>query len=201
MTDRVAAEQLQAFIERLERMHEERKAIADDIKEIYAEARSNGFDLPAIKAVLKIRSSHESSSIGDKASSTAAPQGEAVRSHGTGAETLAGREERSTGEAVSADLPTIPPETALLPGQLRGEVRLVDNPALLDKLKAALETKNEPPTGKPGTALAAVPAPPGRVVLPPPRPLRPFCLNPARCGGHGPNHCFSCTQAREAAHA
>lgn len=47
--------QLRAFIERLERMHEERKAIADDIKEIYAEAKGNGFDVPTIKTVLKIR--------------------------------------------------------------------------------------------------------------------------------------------------
>lgn len=53
--DSVAQDQLRAFIERLERMHEERKAIADDIKEIYAEAKGNGFDVPTIKTVLKIR--------------------------------------------------------------------------------------------------------------------------------------------------
>src|SRR3569833_2864812 len=38
-SDSVAADQLRAFVERLERMHEERKAIADDIREIYAEAK------------------------------------------------------------------------------------------------------------------------------------------------------------------
>ncbi len=51
----VADDQLRAFVERLERMHEERKAIADDIKEIYAEAKGNGFDVPALKTILKIR--------------------------------------------------------------------------------------------------------------------------------------------------
>jgi len=52
----VAQDQLRAFVERLERMHEERKAIADDIRDIYAEAKGNGFDVPTLKTVLKIRS-------------------------------------------------------------------------------------------------------------------------------------------------
>lgn len=42
-SDSVAQDQLRAFIERIERMEEEKKAIADDIKEIYAEAKGNGF--------------------------------------------------------------------------------------------------------------------------------------------------------------
>ena len=54
--DSVAGDQLRAFVERVERMHEERKAIADDIKEIYAEAKANGFDIPALKHVIKLRS-------------------------------------------------------------------------------------------------------------------------------------------------
>ncbi len=53
--DRVAQDQLRAFFERLERMHEERKAIGDDIKEIYAEARGNGFDTKVMKIVLHKR--------------------------------------------------------------------------------------------------------------------------------------------------
>ncbi len=39
----VAADQLRAFIERIERLEEEKKVIADDIKDVYAEAKGNGF--------------------------------------------------------------------------------------------------------------------------------------------------------------
>jgi len=51
----VAAAQLKAFIERIERLAEEKAAIAGDIKEVFAEAKGNGFDSKALKAVLKIR--------------------------------------------------------------------------------------------------------------------------------------------------
>jgi uncharacterized protein (UPF0335 family) len=55
-TESVAADQLRSIVERVERMHEERKNLADDLKEIYAEAKGNGFDVPTIKAVVKARS-------------------------------------------------------------------------------------------------------------------------------------------------
>jgi uncharacterized protein (UPF0335 family) len=51
----VAQDQLRAFIERIERMEEEKKAIADDIKEIYAEAKGNGFDTKVLRQVIRIR--------------------------------------------------------------------------------------------------------------------------------------------------
>lgn len=51
----VAQDQLRAFIERIERMEEEKKTIADDIKEIYAEAKGNGFDTKVLRSVIKIR--------------------------------------------------------------------------------------------------------------------------------------------------
>ena len=54
-SDSVAQDQLRAFIERIERMEEEKKAIADDIKEIYAEAKGNGFDVKIINKVVRIR--------------------------------------------------------------------------------------------------------------------------------------------------
>ena len=46
---------LRAFIERIERMESEKKAIADDIKEIYAEAKGNGYDTAVIRLIVKIR--------------------------------------------------------------------------------------------------------------------------------------------------
>ena len=54
-TDRVADDQLRAFIERIERMEEEKAAIAADIKEIYAEAKGNGFDTKIMRRIVNIR--------------------------------------------------------------------------------------------------------------------------------------------------
>ncbi|MCS0497531.1 DUF2312 domain-containing protein [Ancylobacter mangrovi] len=50
-----AKDQLKAFIERIERLEEEKKAIADDIKDVFAEAKGNGFDTKALREILKIR--------------------------------------------------------------------------------------------------------------------------------------------------
>ena len=51
----VAGDQLRAFVERIERMEEEKKAIADDIREIYAEAKGNGFDAKILRQVVRLR--------------------------------------------------------------------------------------------------------------------------------------------------
>jgi len=51
----VAAGQLRAFVERVERLHEEQAALSDDVRDVYAEARGNGFDVKAIKALVKLR--------------------------------------------------------------------------------------------------------------------------------------------------
>ena len=48
-------EHLRAFIERIERLEEEKKAIADDIREVFAEAKSMGFDVKAVRKILSIR--------------------------------------------------------------------------------------------------------------------------------------------------
>lgn len=51
----IAKDQLRAFIERIERMEEEKDAIATDIREIYAEAKGNGFDTKVLRQVVRIR--------------------------------------------------------------------------------------------------------------------------------------------------
>ena len=51
----VAAGQLRALIERIERLEEDKKAIADDIKEIYAEAKGNGFDPKIMRKIVAER--------------------------------------------------------------------------------------------------------------------------------------------------
>lgn len=52
---RFAKDQLKAFIERVERLEEEKKALSDDIKDVFAEAKGNGFDVKALRQVIKIR--------------------------------------------------------------------------------------------------------------------------------------------------
>ena len=54
-SDSVAQDQLRAFIERIERLEEEKKAIADDIKDVYAEAKAHGFDVTALRTIVRLR--------------------------------------------------------------------------------------------------------------------------------------------------
>ena len=51
----VAADHLRSYIERIERLEDEKKALADDIKEVFAEAKGTGFDIKAMRAILRLR--------------------------------------------------------------------------------------------------------------------------------------------------
>ena len=51
----VAAGQLRSFVERIERLEEEKKGIADDIRDVYAEAKGNGFDTKVLRQVIRLR--------------------------------------------------------------------------------------------------------------------------------------------------
>lgn len=51
----VATGQLRSFIERIERLEGEKKTISDDIKEVYAELKGNGFDSKAVREVIRLR--------------------------------------------------------------------------------------------------------------------------------------------------
>ena len=53
--DNATAEQLRAAIERIERLTEEKKAIQSDIKDVYAEAKGNGFDVAAMRLIVRMR--------------------------------------------------------------------------------------------------------------------------------------------------
>lgn len=52
----VSAERLKSFIERIEKLEEEKKAISGDIKDVYSEAKGGGFDTKIIKQIIKLRS-------------------------------------------------------------------------------------------------------------------------------------------------
>src|SRR5258706_7722757 len=50
-----AKDQLKAIIERIERLEEEKKTISDDIRDVYAEAKGNGYDVKALRTIVRMR--------------------------------------------------------------------------------------------------------------------------------------------------
>ncbi|HEX7874486.1 MAG TPA: DUF2312 domain-containing protein [Sphingobium sp.] len=51
----VAADQLRLFIERIERLEEEKKGISDDIKDVYLEAKATGYDVKTMRSIVRLR--------------------------------------------------------------------------------------------------------------------------------------------------
>lgn len=51
----VSAEQLKLFIERIETLEEEKRGLADDIKDVYAEAKANGYDAKTMRQIVRLR--------------------------------------------------------------------------------------------------------------------------------------------------
>lgn len=51
----VAGQRLKQLVERIERLEEEKKGLADDVKDVYAEAKGVGFDAPTIRRIVKLR--------------------------------------------------------------------------------------------------------------------------------------------------
>lgn len=51
----VAADQLRLFIERIERLEEEKKGMADDIRDVYSEAKSQGYDAKIMRQIVRLR--------------------------------------------------------------------------------------------------------------------------------------------------
>lgn len=61
MSDIVAADELRLLIERIERLEQEKKGISDDIRDVYSEAKSRGYDAKIMRQIIKLRAmeSHE----------------------------------------------------------------------------------------------------------------------------------------------
>lgn len=57
---RFAKDQLRAIVERVEKLEEEKKAISDDIRDVFAEAKVHGFDVKALRQVVKLRKMEKS---------------------------------------------------------------------------------------------------------------------------------------------
>ena len=52
---RFAKDHLKAIVERVERLEEEKKAISDDIRDVYAESKASGFDVKALRTIVRLR--------------------------------------------------------------------------------------------------------------------------------------------------
>jgi uncharacterized protein (UPF0335 family) len=55
MSENIAADQLRLLIERIERLEEEKKGIADDIKDVYGEAKATGYDVKTMRTIVRLR--------------------------------------------------------------------------------------------------------------------------------------------------
>ncbi len=55
MSNTVAADQLKSFIERIERLEEEKAALAGDLREVYSEAKGNGYDTKVMRKIVSLR--------------------------------------------------------------------------------------------------------------------------------------------------
>lgn len=60
MAEAVAAERLQSFVARIERLEEERAALGADVREVYSEAKSAGFDVKVLRQVVRLRKMEKS---------------------------------------------------------------------------------------------------------------------------------------------
>jgi uncharacterized protein (UPF0335 family) len=54
-TGGIAGERLKSFIERIERLEEEKAALAEDIREVYSEAKGNGYDVKIMRQIIRLR--------------------------------------------------------------------------------------------------------------------------------------------------
>ena len=52
---RFAKDQLKSIVERIERLEEEKKALSDDIRDVYAESKGNGYDVKALRTIIRLR--------------------------------------------------------------------------------------------------------------------------------------------------
>ena len=54
-TETLTKDQLRSIVERIERLEEEKKTISDDIRDVYAEAKGNGYDVKALRTIVRLR--------------------------------------------------------------------------------------------------------------------------------------------------
>lgn len=211
--DTGAGGQLRAFIERIERLQEERKTIADDIAEVFKELEGSGFDKIAAKAILKIRAADDGLAIWQERSATLDLYLGAL---GMLPEALPAPAPARTREIIEHFPHSSSPPKA----------QTTDSPIPPLTVSGTLSPDHATPTGdghpsKPSSEAARAKNDDGTSVVigqetsqghsgqaepfePPAflvkKPLRPHCLHPDNlelCAGSGSKHCYACLKARD----
>lgn len=205
MTETVAAARLRTLIERIERLEEERKSIADDIAGVYKELMGEGFDKDAAKVVLKIRRNADALAVWNERSELVDLY---LVSLGMVPERIAHRAPARTREIIEE----FDAETGEIHGSAVGVPGAVTESAAhsADESDAPVpHSSHETPSHVAAIAGETVspsvsPAPlqdedvPAFLKKDYP-PLRPHCLNPNLCAGSGSKHCYSCLKALDEA--
>lgn len=177
MSDTVAAAQLRSFFERWQRLEEEKKTLSDDLKEMFAEAKSTGFDTKAMRAVFRDM----------LADSAEREEEEAIYDLYWGA--LNGRAHpahsaREKIEEIGAS------EVARIEQTIAGAggIGTAISAALGVEVEVVRHVDTAPDDFEPPAFLRQD------------KPLRPHCRKPDDCAGYGKTHCRVClNQAEELA--
>lgn len=217
-SDAVAHDQLRAFFDRIERLHEERASIGDDIKEVFAEAKGNGFDTKVMKIVLAKRRQDVAERMEQEALVDLYMHalGMAVASFGeyedeTGTENANARAPAHATPNPAPSIPHVPvggpteaqPLSAAEEGADPDSVPSAPSfgPEAGDATPEAPEANeqggnpvgaNDGQTVVTGGESAAT-----NIIRLTNKPRRPWCQNPERCSGYGPTHCGQCQKLKD----
>lgn len=220
--------QVKSIIERVQRLQEEKRTIEDDIKEVYAEARANGYDVKVLRAVVKhLGKDQEEVAEFDAIfdlylqsylqAGRAASRTHVARDASARTQEAAANQSPSEGEIGSAVRAGAPVSTIATPESLsaaQSEAAAASNPeegadacaagdgAVISAQSAQFVTPAGEGEGRPGDVPSEPdPSPAAETAtfkLPAAKPLRPNCLKPDQCAGYGSVTCFTCREAAKA---
>ncbi len=213
MTDasNVAAAELRQFIERIERLEEEKKTIADDIRDVKSEAKARGYSVKAINEILKLRKKDaneraEEQAVLDtyKAALGMIPHDDVADASTSNPASRKDRQRRRTSEAMEDNISL---SAEMLADELISEEAHAENVAVSiavsNKYGAGGVNAPAAPLGMAGDVLKAVPITEsmgvGALALsvesPGRRLFSPHCLNRELCRSGTTDHCLSCRKA------
>lgn len=202
----VAHDQLRAFVERIERMDEELKTINDDKREIYAEAKGNGFDVKALKRVVQLRrqdradrlefetiveiymASLEGRPIDDDDDEPSRVQAHAREDTSSQPSPNAGISPAGVMDPAEFDRRSGDEAGQPIADTREGAPAGAAVAGQSDAQSSAAAEGNDAETAAPATNVTAFRVPEAK-------PLRPYCLKPQLCAGQGRQHCFTCQKA------
>jgi uncharacterized protein (UPF0335 family) len=214
MDDPVQGDQIKSIVERVQRLQEEKRTIEDDIKEVYAEARGNGYDVKVLRAVVKHLGKDQNEIAEFDAifdlylqayEHGAAPSRAYVaRDAGTRTRELA---PKTYPERASRSPEIAPPGLSTAtqsegaagasPEEAASDSAAGDGDTIVSAQAAEFVTPAGEGEGGPAPADPA-PAADGLLTGRKPFVLRPLCQHPEMCRGYGSKHCGACERSAKA---